>query len=90
MYSTQPYKWVFFSCTHVYLDVLWALSTSRRLCQSWHFTARGTKTDSKSSVFADVMPVDQPGVLLALYYGLSFACMLMLIFQWWVRDRTLV
>jgi len=42
---------------------------------------------TNSSVFADVMPVDQPGVLLALYYGLSFACMLMLILQWWVRDR---
>jgi hypothetical protein len=43
---------------------------------------------TNSSVFADVMPVDQPGVLLALYYGLSFACMLMLILQWWVRART--
>lgn len=67
---------------------------AHRLCQSWHFTSRGTKVDpngpngrSNSSVFADVMPVDQPGVLLALYYGLSFACMLMLILQWWVRDR---
>lgn len=64
----------------------------RRLCQSWHFTPRVAKTDpmerTNSSVFADVMPVDQPGVLLALYYGLSFACMLMLILQWWVRDRT--
>ena len=33
------------------------------------------------------MPVSQPGVLLALYYGLSFLCMLQLLLQWWLRDR---
>ena len=58
-----------------------------RLCQQWHLDAKVPQASKSSSVFADVMPVSQPGVLLALYYGLSFLCMLQLLLQWWLRDR---
>lgn len=58
-----------------------------RLCQQWHLDAKVPRASKSSSVFADVMPVSQPGVLLALYYGLSFLCMLQLLLQWWLRDR---
>lgn len=58
-----------------------------RLCQQWHLDAKVPQASKSSSAFADVMPVSQPGVLLALYYGLSFLCMLQLLLQWWLRDR---
>lgn len=58
-----------------------------RLCAEWHLDAKMPKASKSPSIFADVMPVSQPGVLLALYYGLSFLCMLQLLLQWWLRDR---
>ena len=32
--------------------------------------------------------MNQPGILLGFYYGLSFLCMMMLVVQWWLRNRT--
>lgn len=58
-----------------------------RLCAEWHLDAKMPKASKSPSIFADIMPVSQPGVLLALYYGLSFLCMLQLLLQWWLRDR---
>ncbi len=58
-----------------------------RLCELWHLDGKVPKASKSSSIFADVMPVSQPGALLALYYGLSFLCMSQLLLQWWLRDR---
>lgn len=58
-----------------------------RLCEQFHFMAYVPNNGTSTSVFADVMPMNQPGILLGFYYGLSFLCMMMLVVQWWLRNR---